>query len=180
MSDIAGVALLPSRVHPVEYFGHMWIYWERGLDCPQSYRGYYPNMDDFPEELQGDWEAMAEYVKDHSVKGIMIVDMIAHEIFNVTHPMSCYNATWSLTPKERLSLALKCYIPEGERVLERGEYSWNEMRKDWNNCSSWVIKIVNRVVGDCRFLACRRPKRLRSVIGDIWGTVLPPADVNLR
>jgi hypothetical protein len=180
MSDIAGVALLPSRKHAVEYFGHMWVYWDRELDSPQSYRGYYPDMDDFPDELHGDWDAMAEYVKHNSVKGVMIVDKPAHEIFTVTHPMACYNATWSISPQERLALALECYIPEGETVVERGDYSWNEMRTDWNNCSSWVIKTVNGVVGDSGFLPCKRPKRLNSVIQDIWGAVVPPADRNLR
>ncbi len=182
MTDTAGIGLLPSRIDPREEYGHMWVYWTTNEPSDRvPYRGYWPDLGTLPEGISiDDIEGALEFIRHNSVQGLLAIDMLAHDLHTSAGNGSCYEGFWSPTPEEKFLLDLKCSIPLGVEKIARGRYSWDESRPDWNNCSSWVIKIINRVVRDSSFLRCRHPKRLKMVIEDIWGKTRPPVSRGLR
>lgn len=183
----AGVGLLPSRVVPdpdMEY-GHMWIFWDVADPEPLPYRGFWPDLTEVPPEIDiNDKEALTTFIRQFSVTGLLFIDESAYDVHRGKRKAACYDAFWTLSAEEQRRLHTRFYvkhfIPTGEKKIRRGRYSWNRSRRDWDNCSSWAIKLVSRVVGDCAFLRCRKPKDLSVVTRDIWGDSAPPVTKALR
>jgi len=181
MENRAGVGLLPSQIDSDEEYGHMWVYWSDDESDRLPYRGYYPDVTALPEGISlDDVPAAIEYIKHNSVRGVLVVDDKAYTFQTESRKADCYKGTWQITPKEQFLLKSKCAIPIGEDKIIIGDYSWDESRPDWNNCSSWVINAVNEAVEDEAFLSCKRPKKLKVVIEDLWGDVKPSKEKEFR
>jgi hypothetical protein len=160
-----GVGLRPSRMSQNNP-GHMWLYWTNVENPHPPYRGFYPNINDIPEEFQ-DLSRWKDYFLEHSVPGILRVDYRAMQ-WAERNSNQCLDKHWSIEEEQQSRLNIHCEIPPGQDSITKGRYSWNEERNDWDNCSSWAIKAVNYIMDEPNFLTCQRPKRLSHVIRAIW------------
>ena len=166
------IGLLPSHVEADLVHGHTWISWTREDDDNHiSYRGYWPDLTDVPEEIPNVPVQIIEYIKIHSVRGIMKVDKKARYFCMGNIRDKILKRCWPILQEEKLRLNLQCGLADNQDSIVRGRYSWNEERPDWDNCSSWAIKIINYVKNSPDFISCERPKRLKYVTRSIFGTI---------
>ena len=161
-----GVGLLPSRVIERCHPGHMWLYWGEPSNTEFEFRGYYPDLDKIPSDI--DLSGWKNFFYKNSVPGLIRRDYYAMQ-WTEQYSDDCLDKCWSVDRNQLSRLKVRCRIPEGRDSIESGCYSWNECREDWDNCSSWVLKEVNYAM-DTLFLLCSRPKKLGCVINEIWGS----------
>ncbi len=162
-----GVGLLPSRTLSEDHPGHMWLYWTNIVSTDHHHRGFYPNIDEIPEEFQ-DFRKWKEYFFCYSVPGRIRIDYSAME-WTRRYSNRYFDKKWSINAQRLSRLESQCEIPPGKDSVKHGYYSWNEHRDDWDNCSSWAIKVVNHAMENSGFITCALPKRLKHVKHAIWG-----------
>lgn len=164
---------LPSHTIDRDHCGHMWLHWDESETNSTTHRGFIPDISEIPPEF-GEMRRWREYFPLHSVRGLMIRDDYGAS-FAREYPDHCLHHKWQLSSPDLLRLTLRCYLPPGEDSRPEGRYSWNEARTDWDNCSSWVLKILDHIFDKANFVTCPRPKRLSWVIRAIWGEHNHPA-----
>ena len=147
--------------------GHMWVYWTNAEGPHPPYRGFYPDITDIPPEYE-DPKTWPRFFAKHSVRGECRVDIYAMELTEQSRE-KLRDKKWTIDHEKKDRLERICFIPEDRISIHKGRYSWNKRRADWDNCSSWAIKIVNQVMDDANFIICNRPKRLQHVVRAIWG-----------
>ncbi len=164
-SEGVSIGLLPSRHDADDRMGHVWLFW-LGTEGPlQSIRGFWPDPDDIPEDAG----PLREFFYVHSVGGLIRVDYRAAE-FMRRYQSQFRHMTWTISDSERLLLDFLCFVPPRRDSTPFGRYSCNEDRADWHNCSSWAKSVLDALAGINAFFSCDRPKRLRYVQHEIWGT----------
>ena len=68
---------------------------------------------------------------------------------------------------------IRCNFPNDKDYKLEGRYSWSRKQPSWDNCSSWAIKAVNKIMNDATFLTCSSPKKLESIEAEIEWNYVP-------
>jgi len=168
-----GIGLLTPRHDEVSGFGHMWLYWKAlEEEHHPPFRGYYPVREQLPQESS--YKNRRHWLKDliklfaHSfVQGQYIVDKNAMDYME-TLADKILVKEWPINQEQLTRLRKRCSIPKHREFVIEGCYSWNKELFRCDNCSSWVIKIVNHVMGNPSFLTSSSPKRLSTVEKELW------------
>ena len=165
-----GIALLPQRLYSPLWFGHMWLYWRRPeKEENPPYRGYYPvDIPPAPENPKEHKKWLREIIKllaHESVQGRYEVDYEAKDAMAIKAVRKkMFIKKWKISQNQLIRLENRCCVSEDGYVLE-GAYSWVKNCDEWDNCSSWVMKVVNYVM-QSDLLICKppeSPKRLENV-----------------
>jgi len=143
----------------------MWLGWLTDSAKYQC-RGYFPNVADIPADYR-DKSKWNSFFKTESVRGIRRIDFRAVELSR-RFPEQIRIKEWEMKePHKKYLLEFICWIPSGRDGVFDGEYSWNPNNPKEHNCSSWVVKKINDVMGN-NFINCPQPKKLESVINHIF------------
>ncbi len=169
------VVVLPMGVERRDHPGHAWLEWTNSEGPHVPCRGYWPDYTDpdLPVECGIGTREFRRYLRTNSVRGLRKVDTQAVR-FRRRHPRALVEWRAPLSADEKAQLEERCWIPPDRELVVEGRYSWNEARDDWDNCSSWALRIVWQLV-DGRCPTCDRPKKLQSVVAMFGG-----CDANAR
>ncbi len=66
-----------------------------------------------------------------------------------------------------------CQVPEEQTYVLEGRYSWNSAHSSCNNCASWALNVIHKVVGYTDFLQSSSPKHLSVVKKEIAWDFIP-------
>jgi len=167
-----GIGMVMPQVVEVFPFGHTWLYWKEEIDNFYPHcRGYYPIRDEIPPPVRNNRMKMLRFFAQESVPGHYRLDRRARRVMQECLEQ-IFQKEWEITKEQLERLKARCRLPEGKTYKAEGQYSWNKKRSDWNNCSSWVIKVVCYVKEEPKFLTSSSPKQLSVVKEEIkWNHV---------
>jgi len=161
------LAILPSRVAARNDPGHAWLEWSPGEGPHPPCRGYWPDLNDpdLPDDCVPGSRELHRWLRVHSVRGLRTVD---HGAARKRRERPAVISEWRapLAPDQAALVEARCWIPPDVEAVVEGRYSWNEERDDWDNCSSWALRVAREIVGD-RVPHCDRPKKLSAVIAAV-------------
>lgn len=167
-----GIGLLPPKYDEIIGLGHMWLYWQSPeKEEHPPYRGYHPVRECLPQELDYEnrhqwFRAIIKLFAHSFVPGQYVVDKNAMDYME-TLADKILIKEWPINQEQLTHLRKRCFIPKHRESVIEGYYSWNKRFSQCDNCSSWVIKIVNHVMGNPNFLNSSLPKRL-SIVEELW------------
>jgi hypothetical protein len=115
---------------------------------------------------------MLRFFARKSIRGFYTVDRNAIIVTNNFFEQ-IFRKEWGITTEQLERLKNRCNLPKGIDYKVEGLYSWNKKQPDWNNCSSWAIKIVYNVMNDPNFLICSSLKQLSVVKKEIEWDYVP-------
>jgi len=167
-----GIGMVMPKVVEVFPFGHMWVYWKEEKDNFYPHcRGYYPVEEDVPSVARDSRMQILKFFARNFVRGFYRVDVRARRIMQEKIDQIFYKE-WKITKEQLNALMVKCHFPDEKDYKLEGRYSWNRKQPNWNNCSSWAIKVVCKIMNNPTFLTCNSPKQLSSVKAEIdWAHV---------
>ena len=161
-----GVGLLPREKDPRRVrLGHMWLYWTRTeADHYPPYRGFYPDIDIDYGKYKSESQARREIITflKKGLPGRYEVDRRALVWSIELSEDDIINVEWYITKEQLEELRFRCHLHPGEERRSFGYYSLDKNNPTTDTCSSWVINIVNDVLGK-ELIVCDNPKRLKSV-----------------
>lgn len=164
-----GIGMIMPEIDEDLSYGHLWLYWyEKDLVC---YRGYYYVENREIRRIKRNRMKMLRYFTRNCTKGMYVDDERAKNA-SQKFPEWIFKKEWQITNDQLMVLQDRCYLGDEDFTLE-GFYSWNKKRPDWDNCSSWAIKVVCHVMGKPNLLICSSPKQFSVVKKEINWDVIP-------
>ena len=142
----------------------MWLYWTRTeADYYPPYRGFYPDIDVDYGKYKSDSQARREIITllKGCLPGRYEVDRRAL-VWSIELANDIINVEWYITKEQLKKLQERCYLPPGMEKRCCGYYSLDKNKSGADTCSSWVVYVVNDVLGK-EVIICDEPKRLKSV-----------------
>jgi hypothetical protein len=133
-------------------------------DYHPPYRGFYPDVEiDDEIEDKTDSQLRREVITflKNKLPGRYQVDLEAIG-WSIRIPKDIIKVEWILTMRQLRKLQKRCHLSIEAERKSCGYYSLDKNKLDTDTCSSWVVKIVNEVLGK-EVIACDEPKRLQSV-----------------
>ena len=140
----------------------MWLYWTPG--GVDHFRGYYPDMSLLPvplAQLLQKFEYYVEYFNKTAIPGVMVAENLSiYEEFRSTF----HQKTWTILDEHNQRVTDKCHIPPGKDQVRDGMYSLMIEKENHNNCISWVLDVVDKVMNENEYLKCPRTNRMKTVM----------------
>jgi len=151
----------------------MWLYWTKREDeYYPAYRGYYPLREDIPPSALKSKIKLLRFFARNSVRGRYQVDFLARDLTeNVGEKI--FKKEWDITQRQLKHLKDICQVPEEQIYVLEGRYSWNSKHSGCNNCASWALNVIHKVVRCADFMEYSSPKQLNVVKKEIAWDFIP-------
>jgi len=168
-----GIGMIMPEVVESFSYGHVWIYSKEKKDnfYPHCI-GYYPVEDDIPPEIRNNRMQMLRFFVRNSVRGLYRVDTPARLVMQ-RNINQIFLKEWRITKEQLNKLLVRCNFQNKKDYKLEGRYSLGRKQPNWDNCSSWVIKVVSKIMNDATFLTCSSPKKLESIKAEIEWDYVP-------
>ena len=119
----------------------MWLYWGEKNSASYKYRGFWPRIDLIPEPYKDVSRWMAYFFDRENCVGGQIMEDFRARQWKITYPFDCYDWNWQLVPEQMELLENLCVC------AQTGSYCFDTEAQGCDNCCSWIIKVVNKVMG---------------------------------